>query len=400
MQSTDCLPLAIAALLALTSLATVVAALDFSNAHWIWLPGPAPDGVTYPPGNATFRRDYYPPAGRTPLSANILITVDNAYTLWVNGREIGTSNDFRQAHRYCVPLEPDCNVFAIQGQNAPSGIPSSPNNPAGAISAIEIRYTDGFTEQVVTDAEWHGLGGPSPPGFQQVAYDDSAWPAAFVEGPFNISPWNAVPWLISIPPATQDPGPDLTKASYIWTNEVVGGNAPVGGRAFRKTITLPAGQLADSVVIDMSADNEYTLYVNGLLVGSGQSWTNAQRFQVNAQRFQVNFIPSNTVTIAVYANNDAGPAALIAAGALRGCACGCGSNAFFVTDSTWKYTTAVPAPAGFINPGFDDSKWAQAVVEGPYGQSPWGKVPIPTANSPQGAAIAGAPAAPPASVVS
>ncbi|PPQ85261.1 hypothetical protein CVT25_010034 [Psilocybe cyanescens] len=371
-----------------------VAALDFTGAQWIWIPGRAADGTTYPPGNATFRRDYYPPAGKTPLSANILITVDNVFTLFVNGRQIGTGNDLRYAHRYCVPLVPDCNVFAIEGQNVPSGTASNVGNAAGAIAAIQVRYTDGYTETIVTDSEWHGIAG-APAGFEQVAYDDSNWPPPFVQGPLTTYPWNTGPYVINIPPETQDPGPSLTSATWIWTNEVVSGSAPVGGRAFRKVVTLSGGQLADTITIDIVADNEYTLYINGLVAGSGRTFGAAQRYQVN-------FIPSNTVTIAVYANNDGGPASLLASGQIRGCACGCGANAFVNTDASWKFSTAVPSPAGFINPGFDDSKWGQAVVEGPYGISPWGNPTIPTSNTAQNGPITdlGAPNAPPASVVS
>ena len=374
-----------------TNLAIVAADLDFTstNAQWIWIPGRAADGITYPPGNVSLRRDYYPTNGKTPLSAEILITADNAYTLWVNGEEIGAQANFHQAFRYCVPLESGCNVFAVEGQNAPSTGPSNVGNAAGVISAIKIRYTDGFTDTIVTDAEWHAISG-AVPGFQQVAFDDSAWPAAFVEGPIGTTaPWNTIG--VTIPPATDNPGPDLTSASWIWTNEVSGGNAPAGGRAFLKTVTLPGGQLADSIVIDITTDNQYTLYINGLVVGSGTDFHTAQRYEVN-------FIPSNTVMIAVWGFNSEGPAGLIAAAEIRGCGCGCGANAFVVTDATWSFNTT--APTNFINPGFDNSGWPAAVVEGAYGISPWGRVPIPTSNSPQSAPISGAPSAPTATVVS
>ncbi|KAF8954692.1 hypothetical protein BDZ97DRAFT_1863133 [Flammula alnicola] len=385
---------ALLGLLVAVNIASFAAALDFTGAQWIWIPGRAADGITYPPGNATFRRDYYPEAGKTPLSANILITTDDAYTLYVNGYEIGTGVDFTKAQRYCVPLVPDCNVFAVEGQNY-QYTGSNVGNAAGVLSAIEIRFTDGFTETIVTDGEWHGVSGV-PAGFEQVAFDDSAWPAAFVEGPYpTTAPWNAPQNAITIPPATQNPGPSLPSASWIWTNEVdSAGNAPIGGRAFRKTVTLPAGQFVDTVTMDIVADNAYTLYINGLLVGSGQDFHTAQRYQVN-------FPPTSTVTIAVYAANDGGPAGLLAAAELEGCACGCAENTFIITDGNWKYSTgnSTGIPAGFENPGFDDAAWPAAIVEGPYGQAPWGQVATPTSNSPQSAAISGAPAAPPASVV-
>ncbi|KAH9479793.1 hypothetical protein JR316_0008388 [Psilocybe cubensis] len=392
----------ILALCAVAAHVAVVAALDFTGAQWIWIPGRAADGVTYPPGNATFRRDYYPPAGKTPLSANILVTVDNAFTFWVNGNKIGTGDDFRNAHRYCVPLVADCNVFAIEGQNVPTGTASNAGNAAGAIAAIQVRYTDGYTETIVTDSEWHAIAG-APAGFEQVAYDDSKWPAPFVQGPLTTGPWNKPPYVINIPPETQDPGPDLTTATWIWTNEVdSAGDAPVGARAFRKVVTLPPGQLADTITMDIFADNEYTLYINGRVVGSGRNYVPGTNTVPIAQRYQVDFEPSNTITIAVYAHNDNGPASVIASGQIKGCGCGCGTTAFVSTDSSWRYSTEVPSPAGFIEPGFDDSKWSQAISEGVYGGGSWGNIALPNGNTAQNGPISdlGAPDAPPASVVS
>jgi hypothetical protein len=369
--------------------AGVVNALDFSASKWIWTPGRAADGVTYPPGNSTFRRDWTPPAGKVPMSADILITVDNVYTLYVNGEKIGTGDNFELAQRYCVRLVDSCNVFAIQGQNVQ---PALPGNAAGVLTAIQVRYTDGFTDTIVSDGEWHGVTG-SPAGFEQVGFDDSAWGAAFVEGPYpSTPPWNMPIYAITLPPAPVSPGagngPSLPSANWIWTNEINAGAAPVGGRAFRKTVNLPNGQLVNTAVFSIVSDDQYTLYVNGMVVGSASDYTTAQRYVVN-------FPPTSTVVIAVYAANGGGPAGLMAAVELV--SCDCSKNTFLVTDGTWKYNTGVPA--GFPTLGFNDGAWPLAIVEGKYGMAPWGATTLPTKNSPQSAPLAGAPAAPPASVV-
>ncbi|KAF9477970.1 hypothetical protein BDN70DRAFT_922259 [Pholiota conissans] len=268
----------------------------------------------YPVGNTTFRRDYVAIGGKTPFSASILITADNAFTLFVNGLE-----------GYCVPLVPDCNVFAIEGHNAGNRI-----NRAGALAAIQVRYSDGFTETIVTDNKWHAHIG-TPQGFKQVAFDDSAWPAAFVGAALpNQLCGNGV----SIPPITSDPG------------------SPRRGSGQPKIVTLPAGEFADTITMDIVADNEYTLYINGLEVGSGTDFNTAQRYQVN-------FPPSNVVTIAVAAANTGGSTALLTSGAISRCTCGCGANAFMSIDRTWKDMAGVPA--GFIAPGFDDSARPAAV---------------------------------------
>ena len=82
--------------------------------------------------------------------------------------------------------------------------------------------------------------------------------------------------------------------------------------------------------------------------------------------------------------------------------CECGSITSFVTDSTWKFNLSVPPPAGYVMPGFDDSKWLNAVEEGAYGssQAPFAKVPIDAKVSPGSAPLPNAPAAPAANVIS
>ncbi|KAF8075281.1 hypothetical protein FPV67DRAFT_1476831 [Lyophyllum atratum] len=372
---------------------TCVAGLDFTGANWIWTPGRAADGVTYPPGNSTFRRDFTPANGRVPVSANILITVDNAFTLYVNGLKVGTGDNFKNAHRYCVPLVNECNVFAVSAQNYD---PNLPGNAAGVLAAIQIRYSDGFTETIVTDGQWHAVQG-TPAGFEQVAFDDSQWPAAFVEGSYpNTAPWSQPENALTLPPENAGSGsavPSLQNANWIWTNELAAprGNAPISARAFRKTVVMPSGELASQAKIVIAADNEFTLYINGMLVGSGQSFTVARRYVVN-------FPPTARVVIAVFARNvpPGGPAGVIASVELVSCVCG--GDVSLVTDASWKYFRGEP-PVGFIAPDFDDSAWLPGVAQGTDGVSPWGPTTVPATNSPQTAALAGAPAAPPASVV-
>ncbi|KAG6916027.1 hypothetical protein DXG01_008796 [Tephrocybe rancida] len=378
---------AVLCLLFATCISSVVG-LDFTGANWIWIPGRATDGITYPPGNATFRRDFTATNGKVPISANILINVDDGYTLYVNGNAVGTAHNYRTAQRYCVPLVKDCNVFAISALN---NEPAGAGNAAGVLAAIEIHYSDGFIDTIVTDAEWHAVSG-TPAGFEQVAFDDSQWPAAFVEGSYpNTAPWNRPENAMTIPPESQNPGPSLQSAQWIWTNELTGpGSAvPIGARAFRKTVTLPNGELAMQAKILIATDDGFTLYVNGLLVGS------AELLYTSANQYVVNFPPTSRVVIAIFASNIGGPAGIFAAFDLV--SCDCSNDDYFATDGSWKYNLGTPA--GFIAPDYNDSAWPMAVTEGGFGAAPWGPTRLPTSNSPQSAAVRGAPNAHPADVV-
>ena len=107
--------------------------------------------------------------------------------------------------------------------------------------------------------------------------------------------------------------------------------------------------------------------------------------------------PASEVSIAIYATNVGGPAGVIAAVELNMEDCECGSKTSFITDSSWTYSTTVPAD--FILPSFDDSAWHNAVVEGKYGMSPWGAIPVNSTTSAASAPLAGAPTANQAPVV-
>ncbi|KAF8892360.1 hypothetical protein CPB84DRAFT_1783804 [Gymnopilus junonius] len=283
-------------------------------------------------------------------------------------------HNFKAAEAYCIRLAPDCNVFAVNATND-----LTVRNPAGLLATIQIKYTDGFTDTIVTDANWHSFTSV-PNGFQNNDFDDSAWPPATIEGNYGVAPWNAV----TIPSSASSTPLTLSDANWIWTNEVSGGNAPVGTRAFRKDITLPTGQRATSATFLVDADNGYTLYLQGNIVGSGDDYTSAN--------------PSaSQISIVAFTANTGGPAGFIAAVELEMEDCDCGSVTSFVTDGTWKYS--ISPPSGFQNATFDASGWPNAVVEGKYGIAPWGNVPVPDTISTSVAPIPGAPAAMSAKVV-
>ncbi|KAF8325690.1 hypothetical protein F5887DRAFT_1201474 [Amanita rubescens] len=325
-------------------------ALDFSNSHWIWYKY-ATTVPVYAVGD--FRYDLKHSGGPHPVSAEIIIAGDNDYTLWVNGNVIGKGTDWTIAQKYCVVLNPLHNVFAAQVVNAPG----APPNPAALLAAVEVFYSDGSTKTIVSDRSWLAHRGPSP-GFQSPIYNDHSWTRAVELGTANTLPWHT-PSLPGPPPP-----PTLAKSEWIWTNEISGpgGNAPAGSRAFRKDITIPGILPATGGTIVISTDNQYTLYINGQLIGTHADWTHSQTYPFTLT------IPTQHIVVAVAATNFAGPAGVIAALQLNA---GC-SNFVYVTDSSWKYNLAVPS--GFQLASYNDASWPHAVQEGLDGVSPWGTI--------------------------
>jgi YVTN family beta-propeller protein len=115
----------------------------------------------------------------------------------------------------------------------------------------------------------------------------------------------------------------------------------------------------------IAADNRHELYINGKLAAIGTDWSKALRtaFTTSGSR----------ATIAIRATDAAGVAGVIGQFRING--------QTLVTNSNWKVATS--APAGWQNPGFDDSAWTRATDYGPIGSAPWTTGPegLPTGSA-------------------
>lgn len=90
--------------------------------------------------------------------------------------------------------------------------------------------------------------------------------------------------------------PAGTPAKWIWNFD--SRNTNVGGTVyFRRAYTVPSG--ATAVTIAITADDEFDLYVDGALIGSGNWWYSTRFFLVSAT-------PGSTHQIAVEVRNSGG----------------------------------------------------------------------------------------------
>ncbi|KAG6816609.1 hypothetical protein H0H87_004615 [Tephrocybe sp. NHM501043] len=105
-----------------------------------------------------FRKAVMTPSGKTLKSALIILTVDDGFTLYVNGALIGSSPNqtdiWKSAQRFAVPLSGTLStLFAIKATNLPD-VSSGGESPAGLLATIQIIYTDGkhgaILEQLAT----------------------------------------------------------------------------------------------------------------------------------------------------------------------------------------------------------------------------------------------------------
>jgi len=149
--------------------------------QWIWKPVPGKG-----PHTCYFRKVLELPADATVELATAKLTVDNRYTLFVNGRRIGSSEDWREVRTWDVlpALRPGKNVLAIEG-GGDGGIDA-------LLFGLHVALAGGQAVEVPSDETWRvaettGAG----EGWTEPGFDDSRWaPVRVVEADPAAPPWS------------------------------------------------------------------------------------------------------------------------------------------------------------------------------------------------------------------
>jgi len=173
----------IGVLAAATVSLAATAAPSFENANWIWHQGAGGAAGTW-----YFRKDFAFPAGQKPKKAQILITCDNLWTLYVNGKRVGRAD--REPSSWQRPqivevgkhLVIEQNALAVKATNTAPG-------PAGLLLKLLVEFEDGKTFELVSDASWLGTSSPEPGWHQNGFTAGEGWAPVEVVGPYTIPPW-------------------------------------------------------------------------------------------------------------------------------------------------------------------------------------------------------------------
>jgi putative heme-binding domain-containing protein len=175
----------------------------------------------------------------------------------------------------------------------------------------------------------------------------------------------AATWWLTQPPGA-DAQPQGARANWIWFNEGdPAKEAPKGTVYFRKVFKIdrPIQQPVDEGVLDITADDEFTVWVNGALVGMGTDWKHVKAFDVKKH-----LVHGDNVIAVAAVNNGGAAGLLVRLGYIPNGL----SKVAVLTDGTWKASKA--APDGWQKVDFDDSKWQAVKVLGAYGMKPWGNL--------------------------
>ncbi|MGA2233767.1 MAG: alpha-L-rhamnosidase N-terminal domain-containing protein, partial [Tepidisphaeraceae bacterium] len=161
----------------------------------------------------------------------------------------------------------------------------------------------------------------------------------------------------------------LAASKWIWYPEGDSGvNAPAGTSYFRRTLEIPAGQTILAASCQITADNQFTLFVNGKQAAQGSNVYATVVVDIGGM------LHAGANILAISATNDGKspsnkapkPAGLIAAIHVNFTH---GPEINLITDDQWR--TSHTAPADWQQVTFDDSKWKPVKIVGPFGITPW-----------------------------
>jgi len=191
----------------------------------------------------------------------------------------------------------------------------------------------------------------------------SAWsePALWTMGLLKPEEWEAAKWIGE---EKRAPGYNSEGYQWIWypeghPNQV----APSGTRYFRRKFSVQAGKQVTAATCNLTCDNGFTLFVNGVQAGQGTNWSQPPKLNIKE------YLVSGVNTLAVAATNESSAAGLTGKLTVQ---FDDHTSLVVALDQSWK--TLNQEVANWKSDSFDDSAWPEAMVLGPMGMAPWGGV--------------------------
>jgi len=164
-------------------LSAVAAGPSFDRAQWVWQQGAGEDAGTW-----YFQKDFAFPAGQKPKKAQVIITCDNLWTLYVNGKRVGQSDSGRESWKRPRIVEVGKHLVIEQNALAVKATNTAPG-PAGLLLKLLVEFEDGKTFELVSDASWLGTSSPEQGWHQNGFTAGAGWKPVAVVGPYAIPPW-------------------------------------------------------------------------------------------------------------------------------------------------------------------------------------------------------------------
>ncbi|MBN1764963.1 MAG: family 78 glycoside hydrolase catalytic domain [Sedimentisphaerales bacterium] len=168
-----------------------------NESNWIWYPEGNPTEYTST-GKRFFRRIVTLTPDKTISRAKCIISADDRFELFINGKLVGKGNNWNMATIFDVKdfLKYPDNVIAVMVENV-----GDSENPAGLIVSIDIEFTSGDHFKPITDEQWL-VSNEGKVRWRDTDFDHSDWPQAQVLGRYGIEPWGEIKDAsVVLPPA-------------------------------------------------------------------------------------------------------------------------------------------------------------------------------------------------------
>ena len=222
-------------------------AVSMDGAKWIWSwPDPAAATPTPPEGRAWFRGAVDLPSDLEVKSAEAIITTDNLYALYVNGKFVGQSTDpglWNSPKRFDVSglLLPGRNVIAVEAANTAPG-------PAGMLTKVIVTLADLRSVVAVSDGDWK-YAEKADKNWQARGFDDQKWRKVFVVGEYGMAPWSKFAANLAKTPVHK---PSRAKKGVLTWQRAVRGRAAAPQRV--QTVQPPADYRWPEAVVFLGDD--------------------------------------------------------------------------------------------------------------------------------------------------
>jgi hypothetical protein len=151
---------------------------------WIW------DARTFDGQTCRFWRTFDIPPNSKIISARLLLTADNEFTLYLDGREVGRGVEWRELMDFNLVelLRPGRHVLAIEAVN--------PFREAGVLLGMRIELADGQRIEIKSDPTWR-IVPEHTKNWKEMARPAANWPEATVVGTVGTFPWWTEPDMIN-----------------------------------------------------------------------------------------------------------------------------------------------------------------------------------------------------------
>ena len=211
--------------------------LPLTGAQWIWSSREEGAAKDAPNTRRYFRKTFELPKGKKIADARLRFSGMNHCEAQLNGAPAGTSYDWKYGHQFNdrgALLKPGKNTLTLWSEYRPSS-----GDPVPALMAcLEIRFTDGSMQRLVSDTSWKVLKSKIS-HWETRAFDDSAWPATQVIGQLGDQPWGELTPLDLSLHGPQTAGTASTRVTYVPYHEPIVVSALKPGASYTAAIFDP-----------------------------------------------------------------------------------------------------------------------------------------------------------------